>query len=825
MTASYQRRRTAHGKTLRHLLLLGVGALLWSLTGALPAAAAAPAAGDGGVVFTYTAPDAGAVFLAGDFNGWNATDLALAKGDGGVWSVSVALDSGAYEYKFVVDGAWVEDPDNPRKVSDPFGGSNSVVEIAADGSVTAAGAAAAAAAPAATTAKAPEKFTVGPPQAVDGGVQFTYHDPNAGRVTLAGSFNGWNADELPLTGDGKGNWVIVHPLKEGKHEYKFVADGAWMADPENPDTQADPYGGANSLVTVGADGKLIAGAAADSGRPKANSTLNARLYVGGRYLTRFEFVKNMPVAGGDGTAVDPRMRLQRPSQTVDLNFDTQVSDLTDMFVRMRMDSDQNIIQNNVAGFLDEARLVVHPDNFTLRAFWNQEIYTGGDLLRSGGDIDLPGTILHDHLDAGKGAAGGLFSADPAGVHLEAYFANVHNQDYYNDPDLYDNVGEDRIGLRFSRRYGDLEVGVPFYAERSLVWLDFGTLVSQPSTGIPILDDHRRSGDSSTWYEVDSHRYDAGLDLRYDLNERWRLGAQGMYVNRLQSIVTGNESGQNNTNGSLDLPFLDRDGLLLLGQAAWAPREGLDLRLQHIHEDLGGGSPDERMIEYVYLPQDQANKNIYFTLTGAPAEAVTDSTDLTVNWSRGDREAELWLRRTSVDLDYGAAGGASPLDSTLTAVTEERLYLAGRVAAGSTSGRLGRGELEFGWRSRDLGAASRKDDSLEMILRLDRDVTRNTGLIADLRWVRYHVEGDGYDDDSDHFAPFVGMRYSPIRQLLVVLAYGVDPLDYSIDYNGRQTGRYLFRQQYLWDNPDATVQDAERHLAKARVITLRAQLTF
>ena len=128
-------------------LAAGPGAGLVAPRNAL---AAAPRPQGGGVEFSYLAPQAGAVFLAGDFNGWNATALALSKGDDGLWAATVELEPGSYEYKFVVDGAWVTDPDNPQKKADPFGGSNSVVTLAADGSL--AGSAPAAAAPARCTA-------------------------------------------------------------------------------------------------------------------------------------------------------------------------------------------------------------------------------------------------------------------------------------------------------------------------------------------------------------------------------------------------------------------------------------------------------------------------------------------------------------------------------------------------------------------------------------------------------------------------------------------------------------------------------------------------
>ena len=34
---------------------------------------------------------------------------------------------------------------------------------------------------------------------VDGGIEFTYDDPSAGSVSLAGDFNNWNMNADPLT--------------------------------------------------------------------------------------------------------------------------------------------------------------------------------------------------------------------------------------------------------------------------------------------------------------------------------------------------------------------------------------------------------------------------------------------------------------------------------------------------------------------------------------------------------------------------------------------------------------------------------------------------
>ncbi len=74
-------------------------------------------------------PDAGAVFIAGSFNAWSPDADAMAKNDDGIWVITLMLEPGQYEYKFVVDGTWMEDPANPDVISDPYGGKNSVLTV------------------------------------------------------------------------------------------------------------------------------------------------------------------------------------------------------------------------------------------------------------------------------------------------------------------------------------------------------------------------------------------------------------------------------------------------------------------------------------------------------------------------------------------------------------------------------------------------------------------------------------------------------------------------------------------------------------------------
>ena len=67
------------------------------------------------------------VSLASDFNGWDETKNEMHESDAGTWSCWIPkLSSGTYRYKFVIDGSvWTEDPANPDKEPDGFGGWNS----------------------------------------------------------------------------------------------------------------------------------------------------------------------------------------------------------------------------------------------------------------------------------------------------------------------------------------------------------------------------------------------------------------------------------------------------------------------------------------------------------------------------------------------------------------------------------------------------------------------------------------------------------------------------------------------------------------------------
>jgi hypothetical protein len=71
------------------------------------------------------------VAIAGDFNSWSPGDNLLEDPDGdGIWTGTLKLKPGRYEYMFVLDGKkWVPDPNALRYVKDGFGNKNAILEI------------------------------------------------------------------------------------------------------------------------------------------------------------------------------------------------------------------------------------------------------------------------------------------------------------------------------------------------------------------------------------------------------------------------------------------------------------------------------------------------------------------------------------------------------------------------------------------------------------------------------------------------------------------------------------------------------------------------
>jgi 1,4-alpha-glucan branching enzyme len=54
---------------------------------------------------------------------------------------------------------------------------------------------------------------------------FVFPAAAARRVSLAGDFNDWDLEDMPMYKASDGVWYLSVSLTPGRHEYRFIADG------------------------------------------------------------------------------------------------------------------------------------------------------------------------------------------------------------------------------------------------------------------------------------------------------------------------------------------------------------------------------------------------------------------------------------------------------------------------------------------------------------------------------------------------------------------------------------------------------------------------
>lgn len=80
-------------------------------------------------------------------------------------------------------------------------------------------------------------------------VRFSVKVAGAKEVKIAGDFNKWSPDDLPLAKQDGDRWEALVPLPPGKYRYICRIDGQDVLDPLNPDTDLEA-GRKVSVLTV-----------------------------------------------------------------------------------------------------------------------------------------------------------------------------------------------------------------------------------------------------------------------------------------------------------------------------------------------------------------------------------------------------------------------------------------------------------------------------------------------------------------------------------------------------------------------------------------------
>lgn len=247
------------------------------------------------VTFRYSGNVSSSVYLAGSMNGWSSSATPMTKDSSGIYSCTLTLAPGKYEYKFIVDAKipWEKDPNNslaendnsllivpgltdkeinvyrgektelPAKLTKylPDGttetvavtyalkteaGSDQVTLDTVNNTIlvndsytedtllltaTAEGETATI-----TLAISDGTGAIKSPQVNGREVTFRYQSETAGKVSLVGTMTDWGQNAKPMTKGADNVFSCTLTLAPGAYEYKFLVDNeTWLADPKNPD--------------------------------------------------------------------------------------------------------------------------------------------------------------------------------------------------------------------------------------------------------------------------------------------------------------------------------------------------------------------------------------------------------------------------------------------------------------------------------------------------------------------------------------------------------------------------------------------------------------
>lgn len=188
------------------------------------------------------------VILAGTFNNWDEQSYKMRfNADEDIWTMTINLSPGTYEYKFIIDGTWTEDPGNLNRRTNEHNTENSIVIIQANGEAFFQRPVTISAGPMSRdSSKSPSRVAAD----AQGNVRFKLNGfDNAHRVVLSGTFNNWNEHGLVCNRENN-SWVYDLQLKPSRYEYKYIVDDNWLHDPNNAESVENEEGTLNSVVHV-----------------------------------------------------------------------------------------------------------------------------------------------------------------------------------------------------------------------------------------------------------------------------------------------------------------------------------------------------------------------------------------------------------------------------------------------------------------------------------------------------------------------------------------------------------------------------------------------
>ena len=81
-------------------------------------------------------------------------------------------------------------------------------------------------------------------------VKISFEAEPGKEISVAGTFNKWQSGMTKLKRNKSGSYTVTLQLPAGRYEYKFIVDGKWCMDPQNPEAVPNDCGSMNNVLIV-----------------------------------------------------------------------------------------------------------------------------------------------------------------------------------------------------------------------------------------------------------------------------------------------------------------------------------------------------------------------------------------------------------------------------------------------------------------------------------------------------------------------------------------------------------------------------------------------
>jgi hypothetical protein len=660
------------------------------------------------------------------------------------------------------------------------------------------------------------------------GYEFTYEDPGAVSVSLAGGFNNWNTNAHAMTKDSKGVWRVTVALGPGKYEYKFVVNGSgWIADPENPVVVGD-YG--NSQIEIDSEGNLVERPTA---RKFSNTTLGSRVAINGYFRATYPAESDV---GGD-----KRLRLTKPDHDFNMDVNIRASDNVQGSARIRFDTSLGVVQET-QGLLYSGHLDLIAPAFNLKGYYNEELLSFDEPLLLLGHEDLRGTIKEEHIDYGRGSQGAIFKLQGLNASGTALFTNIYDYDRFNNPGIYDNTDTDVMGARLTKELkpDQVRVGLSWLRKQNGWWVDFTSRTAyRDSLGLPSRSD---------WFEIGTADQTLAADVRFVLPKALNCSVEYAYWSWNAAWDVGNHErleGTNLVNGAIDVPVGKDSGHRFIVFLERKVGDKLGWSISHETQRYKGMHAGDLYVDFVRTLLTDPPVSQFTGISSIPGfsiqefpslpERKNDITDLDLSFVFASLKGLLQVDRARTERDYSLATSVSP---TVPSTQSNLLWrVAPSLYLGPLGGRLTVG-LDYEYIQNDPKGqfflsfpltdkyASQFYDTRELIISGKLSLNQRLAAIWDVRRMVYAANKGQIPAPQDSYvSPYFAIVYAPSPSIELRLGYHVSPT-YYIDapLEGRGNGRQSWRDVYMWQN-SADVFAAERALSDVRMISLMGVVSF